>query len=145
MSKNIGIACDHAAFEMKEFLKTELSKIGYIIEDFGTSSSESVDYPDFIHPMAKSIQQSKNELGIVLCGSGNGASIAANKNKGIRSAICWNEELAKQARNHNNANVLSLAARFLANDYALIIAKTFLNAEFEGGRHQRRINKIENL
>lgn len=143
MSKNIGIACDHAAFEMKEFLKIELTKLGYNVEDFGTNSSESVDYPDFIHPMTKSIQQEKNELGIVLCGSGNGASITANKNIGIRSAVCWNQELAKQARNHNNANVLSLAARFLANDYALLIAKTFLSENFEGGRHQRRIDKIE--
>ena len=145
MSKKIGLASDHAAFDMKEFLKEKLKNEGYEVKDYGPDSEESVDYPDYIHPLAKSIQDDENELGIILCGSGNGASITANKHKGIRSAICWNEELARQARQHNNANVLSLSGRFLANDYALIIAKIFLEEEFEGGRHQRRVDKIENF
>lgn len=142
MSFTIAIACDHAGYEYKEFLKEELNLLGYQIKDFGTSSKNSVDYPDFIHPLAKNIESGDCKLGIIICGSGNGVNITANKHAGIRSAMAWNTELASLARQHNDANVLALSARFIAKEYALEISRAFLNAEFEGGRHQLRVNKI---
>ena len=140
--KTIAIACDHAAYELKEYLKKELGALGYTFKDFGPYSSDSVDYPDFIHPLAKAVNDGEYELGIIACGSGNGASITANKHQNVRSAMAWNTELAALGRQHNDANVLALSARFIAKEYALEIAQAFLNADFEGGRHKRRVDKI---
>ena len=141
-SKTIAIACDHAAYELKEFLKIQLSTMGYQLFDFGPHSPDSVDYPDFIHPLAYSIEEGKHHLGIIACGSGNGAAITANKHQGIRAAMAWNTELASLARQHNDANIIDLSARFIAKEYALEIVLAFLNADFEGGRHQNRVDKI---
>jgi ribose 5-phosphate isomerase B len=141
-SKQIAIACDHAGYELKEYLKLQLSKLGYSLKDFGTNSSESVDYPDFIHPLANSIQNEEISLGIIMCGSGNGVSITANKHSKVRAAMAWNTELARLGRQHNDANVLGLSARFIAKEYALEIAIAFLESDFEGGRHQLRVDKI---
>jgi len=138
----IGIASDHAGFELKEILKVELKKLGYTITDFGTNSPESMDYPDVAHPLADAIEEGSLPLGIAICGSGNGISMTVNKHKGIRAALCWNEELAKLARYHNNANILSLPARFISSETAINIVKAFLSASFEGGRHEARVNKI---
>ncbi len=140
--KTIAIGCDHAGYELKEYLKTQLSEQGYLFKDFGTTSEASVDYPDFIHPLAKSIDRGEIELGIIMCGSGNGVSITANKHAKVRAAIAWNTELASLARQHNDANVLGLSARFIAKEYALEIVHSFLQADFEGGRHQTRVDKI---
>lgn len=138
----IGIASDHAGFEMKQELKKFLEGMGYIIRDFGTNSSESMDYPDVAHPLALSVENGEVDRGIALCGSGNGISMTLNKHQGIRSAICWNTELAELARHHNNANILSLPARFLSLEQAKEIVTVFLKEGFDGGRHQRRIDKI---
>lgn len=138
----IGIASDHAGFEMKEELKKYLSELGYEVKDFGTHSPESMDYPDVAHPLAESVEKGEVVLGIALCGSGNGISMTLNKHQGVRAALCWNEELAALARQHNDANVLSLPARFISVDLARKIVKTFLNSTFEGGRHLRRVQKI---
>ena len=139
----IGIACDHAGFEYKEQLKKYLYSIGKEIKDFGCHSSESVDYPDFAHQLAESIENNDNELGIQFCGTGNGINMSANKHQGIRSALCWNTHIAEQARLHNNANVLTMPARHLSWDEVKKIADTFLFTNFEGGRHERRVNKIK--
>ncbi|HEY5592981.1 MAG TPA: ribose 5-phosphate isomerase B [Paludibacter sp.] len=140
----IAICSDHAGFELKskiiEYLKT---KEGSKLIDFGAYSSESSDYPDFAHPMAASILQGDSDLGISICGSGNGISMTLNKHKGIRAALCWMPEIATLARKHNNANVLSLPARFVSYSEAIKIIDAFFNSEFEGGRHQRRIEKID--
>lgn len=138
----LGIASDHAGFEMKEELKKYLTELGYEVKDFGTHSPESMDYPDVAHPLAESVEKGEVQLGIALCGSGNGISMTLNKHQGIRAALCWNEELAALARQHNDANVLSLPARFISVDLAKKIVKTFLDSRFEGGRHLRRVNKI---
>jgi ribose 5-phosphate isomerase B len=138
----IGIASDHAGYELKEILKEELTILGYQTEDFGTNSPASMDYPDVAHPLAKAVENGNLPLGIAICGSGNGISMTVNKYPGIRAALCWNEELAKLARNHNNANILSLPARFITHQEAIAILKSFLAASFEGGRHETRINKI---
>ena len=138
----IGIASDHAGYELKEILKEELTILGYQTEDFGTNSPASMDYPDVAHPLAKAVENGDLPLGIAMCGSGNGISMTVNKYPGIRAALCWNEELAKLARNHNNANILSLPARFITHQEAIAILKSFLAASFEGGRHETRINKI---
>ncbi len=140
--KKIGIANDHAGFYMKKFLVEELTKKGYEIVDFGCYSAESCDYPDYAHPLAEAIEKGELTRGISLCGSGNGIAITLNKHQGIRAAICWNEEMATLARTHNNANVCSLPARFIDYDMALRIVNIFLNTGFDGGRHQRRIEKI---
>ena len=138
----ISIASDHAGYELKEILKEELTILGYQTEDFGTNSPASMDYPDVAHPLAKAVENGDLPLGIAICGSGNGISMTVNKYPGIRAALCWNEELAKLARNHNNANILSLPARFITHQEAIAILKSFLAASFEGGRHETRINKI---
>ncbi len=140
--EKIAMACDHAGYETKEKLKKWLEEKGYMVQDFGTYSSESADYPDFAHPMAESVEKGENDLGISLCGSGNGINMVANKHQGIRSALCWKPELAALAKQHNNANVCALPARFISFEEAKEIVETFLNSEFEGGRHQRRIEKI---
>lgn len=138
----IGIASDHAGFEMKEHLKAFLGKKGLEIKDFGTYSAESMDYPDVAHPLAESVEKGEVEFGIALCGSGNGISMTLNKHQGVRAALCWNEELAALARQHNNANVLSLPARFISVAEAEKIVDAYMAASFEGGRHQRRVEKI---
>ena len=138
----LGIASDHAGFEMKEELKRFLKEKGYEVKDFGTHSPESMDYPDVAHPLAESIERGEVSQGIALCGSGNGISMTLNKHQGVRAALCWNEELAALARQHNDANVLSLPARFISVDLAKRIVERFLESSFEGGRHLRRVNKI---
>lgn len=139
--KKIAIACDHAGFEYKEFLKKELSS-EYDITDFGTTSLDSVDYPDFVHPAASSIEKGENEFGILICGSGQGVQLTANKHEGIRCALAWMPEIASLSRQHNNCNMVAMPARFIAKEFALEIAKTFLSTDFEGGRHEGRVNKI---
>jgi len=139
--KKIAIACDHAGFKYKEIIKQHLAGT-YEVEDFGTFSEESVDYPDFVHPAANSVADGKNELGILICGSGNGVQITANKHQDIRCALCWMPELADLARKHNNANMISIPARFIASELAVEIVDKFLTSEFEGGRHQNRVSKI---
>lgn len=143
MDKKIGIACDHAGYEYKEALKEFLTSEGYEVKDFGTNGPESVDYPDFAHPLAKEIEEGTLPQGITLCGSGNGISMVMNKHPHVRAGLCWKPELAKLAREHNNANVLSLPARFISLDEAIEITKVFLSTPFEGGRHERRVKKID--
>lgn len=138
----IGIACDHAGYQMKEELKVFLSEQGYQVKDFGTNSEESMDYPDVAHPLANSVESGECEFGIALCGSGNGISMTLNKHQQIRAALCWNSELAALAKQHNNANILSLPARFISLDEAKNIVRSYIDATFEGGRHQRRVEKI---
>lgn len=142
MDKKIGIAADHAGYEMKEFLVGWLGAMGYEVHDFGCNSPESCDYPDFAHPLGYAIDNGELLRGITICGSGNGISMAINKHPKVRAALCWNAEIAELARKHNDANVCSLPARFIDNTEATDILEKFLNTEFEGGRHQRRINKI---
>lgn len=138
----IAIGGDHAGFEYKQKLVATLQQRGHKVQDFGPHSADSVDYPDFAHPLSTSVEKGENELGILICGSANGVAMTANKHQGIRAAICWNEELAKLARQHNNANVICLPARFI--DYAIAEAsvETFIKEPFEGGRHQNRVGKI---
>jgi len=141
----LAMASDHGGFEMKEFIKSKLEKSGMVVKDFGTFSENSVDYPDFIHPLAKAINDGEYKIGIIMCGSGNGAQITANKYSNVRAGICWNEEQAMLTRLHNNANVLSLPGRFVSLDEAWKIVQVFLSTEFEGGRHIQRVEKISNI
>jgi ribose 5-phosphate isomerase B len=138
----LALASDHAGFNLKEHIKEYLTKKGYQITDFGSYSDESSDYPDFAHPFASAIVRGEFELGISMCGSGNGINITANKHAGIRSALCWEVEIAELARQHNDANVCALPARFISAEKAEKIVDSFLNTKFEGGRHKRRIDKI---
>lgn len=138
----VAIGADHAGFELKEKVKKQLEEKGISVKDFGAYSEESVDYPDFGHPVATDVETGMADLGIVICGSGNGINMTVNKHKGVRSALCWTKELAELARQHNNANVLALAARFVDEKDNLKIVDAFINTEFEGGRHERRVNKI---
>ena len=140
--RKVGLACDHAGYPLKEAVKVHLQSAGYVVKDFGTNSGESVDYPDFAHPLAEAVERSEVDRGITLCGSGNGISMAVNKHRGIRAAICWSEEITRLARQHNDANVCSLPARFLSEEEAQRIVDLFLSTDFDGGRHQKRINKI---
>lgn len=140
--KKIGIACDHAGYEMKEFLVGYLSTKGYEVTDFGTHSEQSVDYPDYAHPLAEAVEAGDVEQGIGLCGSGEGMAMTLNKHQGIRAGLCWKPEIAALTRQHNNANVLVLPARFVSNDEAIAIVDTFLSSSFEGGRHEGRIAKM---
>ena len=139
----IAIGTDHAGYELKEILKSHLEDQGHEVDDFGTDSSESVDYPDFIRPAAESVASGENDLGIVLGGSGNGEAIVANKVAGIRCGLCWNESSARLTKEHNNANVISIGARMVTPETAKAIVDTWLTAEYEGGRHQARLDKIE--
>ena len=139
----IGLACDHAGFEYKEKIKEYLSNKGIKISDFGCYSLESVDYPDFAHQLAESIENNENELGIQFCGTGNGINMSANKHQGIRAALCWNVHIAEQSRLHNNANILTMPARHLNWEEVKKIVEIFLSTDFEGGRHERRVNKIK--
>ncbi len=141
----IAIGSDHAGFLMKEHLKSVLSSQGYEFQDYGTYSEASMDYPDTVHPLANDVQSGVYKFGILICGSGNGVAITANKYTGIRAALCWNEEITRLARLHNNANILALPARFISNDDSVRLATLFLTTDFEGGRHQNRINKISEL
>ena len=136
------IASDHAGFETKEYIKQYLEQQGYTIKDFGTFSDESMDYPDVIHPLAHEINAGNFQRGIIFCGSGNGVNIVANKYPFVRSALCWMKEIASLARQHNDANVVALPARFIDKEMALEIVSTFLNTGFEGGRHTARVKKI---
>lgn len=136
----IAIGADHAGFTYKEFLKTELAD--YEIQDFGTYSLASVDYPDFAHPVASAVESGEFTFGILVCGSANGVAIAANKHQGIRAAICWENELAALCRQHNNANIICIPARFVSQAVAIEMVMTFLQTEFEGGRHANRVGKI---
>jgi len=138
----IAIGADHAGFELKEIIKDFLVKNEVKFLDYGTDGLNSVDYPDFAHPTAQAVENGSSDLGIVVCGSGNGVNIVCNKHKGVRSALCWMPEIATLARQHNNANVLALPARFISSQTALEIVKAFLNTSFEGGRHQNRVEKI---
>ena len=138
----IGIASDHAGYNYKNKIKLYLSSKNYIITDFGCNSIESVDYPDFAHKLSKSIENKENTFGIQFCGTGNGINMTANKHQGIRAALCWNTEIAEQARLHNNANILTMPARHLEFEKVKEIVDIFLKTKFEGGRHQNRINKI---
>ena len=142
MKKQIPIGCDHAGFTLKNTLKQKLEYFGYEVIDMGCHSEESIDYPDYAHPVAHHVEQNTGMLGLLICGSGNGINMAANKHKGIRSALCWKKEIAQLAREHNNANILALPARFLTEQEAIEILEVFLNTDFEGGRHQHRIDKI---
>lgn len=142
MPKTIVLGADHAGFEYKEAIKSFLLDKGYMVLDKGTDSAESVDYPDFIHPVAKAIEDGDAELGVIFCGSGNGVAMTANKHAMIRAAIAWNRELAELARQHNDANILAIPARFVSIDLAIEMADAFLHTNFEGGRHQRRVDKI---
>lgn len=140
--KKVGIGGDHAGYEYKTQLTSYLKELGYEVTDFGPSSDDSVDYPDYIHPMAAKIEAGELDCGIAICGSGNGVCMTANKHQGIRAALTWNKELAALARQHNNANVICLPSRFVDYASAQDMARTFLETEFEGGRHQRRVDKI---
>jgi len=138
----LALGCDQGGYELKEFLKAKLTKSGYKVQDFGTYSADSIDYPDIAHPLASSVNEGQYEIGILICGSGNGVSITANKYSGIRAALCWNTEIARLARAHNNANILCLPGRFIAENEALNATMVFLQTQFEGGRHKTRIDKI---
>jgi len=138
----IGIASDHAGFERKQTVLKYLLEQGIEFKDFGAFSAESSDYPDYAHPLADAVSKREFDFGITLCGSGNGINMTANKHQGIRSAICWMPEIAMLARLHNDANICALPARYITDEQAIEIVKIFLATEFEGGRHQNRINKI---
>ena len=138
----IAAGCDHAGYEYKELIKKALTDDGYEVEDFGTYSLESVDYPDFVHPVAESIEKKENELGVLVCGSANGVAITANKHQQIRAAIAWRNDIAGLARTHNDANVICIPSRFVSSEEAIQFVKTFLTTSFEGGRHAKRVNKI---
>lgn len=144
--RKIALGADHAGYATKEIIKQFLMEQGYTqIKDFGTYSEESVDYPDFVHPLADAVENHEFDFGVVVCGSGNGVNITANKHAGIRSALCWERELAELARGHNNANVCAIPARFISSELAKEIVYAFITTEFEGGRHERRVAKIENV
>jgi ribose 5-phosphate isomerase B len=138
----IAIASDHAGYELKVHMREYLKKKGYEVEDFGSFDASSSDYPDFAHPMAYAVENRECEIGISMCGSGNGINMAANKHQGIRSALCWNTEIAELARQHNDANICALPARFISQNEADRIVDVFLSTGFDGGRHKRRIDKI---
>ena len=140
---NISIGNDHAGPKYKKEIILFLEKKGYSVINHGTNNDQSVDYPDFIHPVAHDVSSKKADFGIIICGSGNGAAMTANKHKGIRAAICWSEEIASLAKQHNNANIISIPSRFLSSDKILNIVDVFIKEEFEGGRHERRIKKID--
>lgn len=138
----ISIGNDHAGTEYKNAVVKHLETKGYKIINHGTNSNSSVDYPDFVHPVAKDLEDKAVDFGIIICGSGNGANMTANKHQGVRSALCWNKEIVELARQHNNANILSIPARFTALPQTIDMVDTFLNTPFEGGRHETRVKKI---
>ena len=138
----IAIAADHAGYQLKDTIKEYLQSKGYQLKDYGTNSDQSCDYPDYAHPLAKAINDGEYKLGILICGSANGVNITANKHQNVRSALCWNVEVAKLARQHNDANVVALPSRFISKELAIEIVEAFISTEFEGGRHANRVNKI---
>jgi len=138
----IAIGNDHAGTQYKFAIIEKLENLGHKVINFGTDTDDSVDYPDYIHPVAAAVENGDANMGIILCGSGNGASITANKHQAIRAALCWNKELVELARKHNDANILGLPARFISENQALEFVNVFLNTGFEGGRHKNRIKKI---
>ena len=141
---NILVSNDHAGVQLKNEVKSFLEDKGYVVENLGDNSGESVDYPDIIHPLAKEISENKDKKGIIMCGTGNGVSMVANKYEGVRAGLCWSKEIAELIRKHNDANVLSLPARFISTKEALEIIQVFLETDFEdGGRHERRVEKID--
>ena len=140
--KTVGLACDHAGFPLKRFVLDYLEKKGYPIKDFGTYSDESVDYPDFAHPLAKAIESGEVYPGIAICGSGEGMAITLNKHQGVRAGLAWSKDIAELIRQHNDANVLVLPGRFIDNKTAEAIMDELFKASFEGGRHERRVKKI---
>ena len=142
LQKGIAIGGDHAGFDYKSFIIEALEAKGLTVQDFGTHSAASVDYPDFAHPVANAVEEGSAGCGILICGSANGVAISANKHQGIRAAICWEEELAQLARSHNNANVICIPARFVSANKAQRLIELFLDTPFEGGRHQNRVAKI---
>ena len=139
----IAIGNDHAGVHVKKKIKEHLTKKGHIVINKGYDGKESVDYPDYIHPVSKEVKEGKADIGVIVCGSGNGAAMTANKHRGIRAAICWNEETAALSKQHNNANIISIPSRFLDDDKILNIVDVFIKEEFERGRHERRIKKID--
>jgi ribose 5-phosphate isomerase B len=141
-NKRIALVSDHAGYFLKEKILSYLIKEKYDVKDFGASSEEAVDYPDFAHPLANAVSAGEYELGISICGTGNGINMVVNKHPGIRGALCWNEEISRLARAHNDANICALPGRFITEPEAYLIVKTFLNTPFEGGRHKKRIDKI---
>ncbi len=142
MSKKIAIGADHAGVVLKDELKKWLEEAHYELHDFGTFTSESVDYPDFAHPVAIAVEGGECEVGILVCGSAQGVAITANKHQGIRAAVVWEDEIARLSRQHNNANVICLPARFITSEMAKKCVSDFLSTDFEGGRHANRVNKI---
>jgi ribose 5-phosphate isomerase B len=141
--KRVSIGADHAGFELKQQIIAYLRSAGHEVQDKGTNSNERADYPDFGHTVAESVLKNETDLGVLMCGSGNGIAMTANKHKGIRAALCWNPEIAQLARQHNNANILVLPARYMSPEEAMACVDTFFKAEFEGGRHQVRVEKID--
>jgi ribose 5-phosphate isomerase B len=141
-SKTLALGCDQGGYALKEYIKIKLAESGYSVRDFGAYTAESIDYPDVVHPIASAVNQGQFPLALLICGSGNGVCMTANKYAGIRAALCWNTELARLSRAHNNANILCLPGRFISENEALSAVKAFLTTEFEGGRHQTRIDKI---
>ena len=142
--KRIALGSDHAGYKLKEKVKNHLQSKSYVVVDYGTNSGEPVDYPDYVRPAAESVSKGENDLGIVFGGSGNGEAMVANKVKGVRCGICWNEKSARLTKEHNNANMIALGERMLSEEEAVKIVDVWLNAVFQEGRHLRRINKIEN-
>jgi ribose 5-phosphate isomerase B len=138
----IPIGSDHAGFETKQAVIQHLQAKGYEVKDYGCYSEESIDYPDYAHPVAEHVEKNPGTLGILLCGSGNGINMTANKHQAIRSALCWKKEIAELARQHNDANIIALPARFISIEEAIEMVDAFLNTEFEGGRHAKRVDKI---
>ncbi|ULQ51845.1 ribose 5-phosphate isomerase B [Flavihumibacter fluvii] len=138
----VAIGCDHAGYTYKDAIKAHLEALGWQVKDFGTHGPDSVDYPDFAHPTAASVESGESAFGVLICGSANGVAITANKHEGIRAGLCWHNDVAKLVRQHNNANMICLPARFLSSEEALQLVETFINTEFEGGRHATRVNKI---
>lgn len=138
----IAMASDHAGYALKLQVKAWLEAQGAEVHDFGCYSSESCDYPDFAHPCAVAVKNAEVDFGVILCGTGNGISMTANKHQGVRAALCWDVPLAELARQHNNANVLALPARFISEELAIKITEAFFRSDFEGGRHERRVQKI---
>ena len=138
----ISIGNDHAGPEYKKAIVEMLKANGYEVTNYGTDSTDSVDYPDFAHPVALDVETKKADFGIIICGSGNGIAMSANKHQGIRAALCWMKEIAVLARQHNNANIISIPARYTSIPQAVEMVQTFLNTDFEGGRHQNRVDKI---
>lgn len=145
MKEIIPIASDHAGYELKALVIAHLREAGFEVHDFGTNGPESVDYPDFVHPVGSAVNKGEYQRGIVICGSGNGAQMTVNKYPNVRCALCWTPELAQLGRAHNDANILSMPARFISSDTAMQIVDMFLNTPFEGGRHARRVEKISRL